>query len=1482
MSKEISNNTHTLPNQSNGIIPKNTHIAQNTRSDPDFLKTFKQQVQKITTRNVGEIEVAMPEIVIAYNKGVRKKINDTINTTLSKLNEVFKEDIDELANFAILGLGSLARGEMLPGSDFEFAILLDREFDPTSYLDAPYFQNFTFSLSKTLEQEGLIKMDEAGTHPNGYNHRNKLIGDVDQLFLFQKENFHKVDEKTYQDNPYLFTILGNPILLYTNDASKMNRIYEKYIHNINGIAKYGGFRLEHTANSLRDSLEKYSPLQSRYGKEKDSIFNPKYDFYRIPNLILDHLDLYYALEYDNNAEPRTTSLRLEKLHSKNSTLATSQLMRINSSYALAMYLRSISSKEIDLTSMKYQQYKRISDVIDKKLYKSLEIIYNEAISFSENHKQDKEYESSYIKGLKFKNDGNIESALREFSEAVSTDPLNYYGHHRKAQIERKLGEHDKASLTLESALKYTAGYIIEESKCLRLQGQVFEDRKLYAEAKEKYFQMIKVLLEDSDNYKASSDTPKTLLIKAFMGLSRLELDIEDRKKYEEAIHMIEKIAHFGNVKPQSTDDLNKDLRELSEDISNLIHNSYTKKRIRIKHLYQESNQEKQTPVIYQVIQQDLDLIDRKDSQGKIKDLLNYNNKPVCITSALAGMGKSQLAKKYAEENKNNYAITYFFDAAEGSNLDRQFKKLAQTLDKNFALLGIDKTLSKPQTKTEKVIKKVLETLSLMNKDFLLIFDDAKNLASIDKYIPKNNSQNNHHILITSRNLEFWQDTYVEGEYLHLNAFSREESILFLLRSKGISEESANVTTEFINKVIKVVDEESEQDHQMISAYHLAKHLEYHPLALGQAATIMRNKKISFDEHITNISKIDQDQNITNLIFRNIQQQNDLSYRVSEICGFLNNEEITHKIIKDIILHLAPQDTNFDDVINVLISNSIFIKNKKEDKSKEVSDSYIIHETAQEETISKLKNNPEYYKEIWVKTLTILINLIEQSASDDTSLRLKKHLTKAILGYQYIWQKLDNNDKALLVSAYEKFGISFSEASLSRLLIIAKYGNKELFEWLFEENEKNPQEPKLKLQDLTRLLYKATESGNLDLCKLLIDKGADIHAPDKWDAPIIFGAIENNNIDLCNFLIQEGAQVSANLNTGVTTLNRAIANNNLAMCELLIKEGADVNAIDHYKHSILHRAIDQNNQAICELLIEKGAKIDDTALNKAVNNNNFDLCDLLVNNMHQNDGYQGIINIALDLAVKNRNLPICELLLEKGADVSVINELYDINFSKLLIDRRNLNNAGKLGSDVLYQAIESNNLGLVKWLILEDNEIDINSFDQHGRTPLYVAENKNHTEISDWLESRKEINVNSMKSSMTALYRAAESGDIEVTQWLIQKGADVNKIATWNVSILYKALESGNIDLYKSLTENPNIDIHPSNRIENWGGFLLQKARDRGSIKDVRICDFLLTEGIDVNITNQNGRDNLALTSPSPSVRNATESSILNLSRGHSC
>ena len=147
---------------------------------------------------------------------------------------------------------------------------------------------------------------------------------------------------------------------------------------------------------------------------------------------------------------------------------------------------------------------------------------------------------------------------------------------------------------------------------------------------------------------------------------------------------------------------------------------------------------------------------------------------------------------------------------------------------------------------------------------------------------------------------------------------------------------------------------------------------------------------------------------------------------------------------------------------------------------------------------------------------------------------------------------------------------------------------------------------------TGLMYCAI-FGHLELCKLLISKGAKIHSGNE----LILFASGRGHYNIVNYFIENGANVNGCDECGHTPLQEAALCGCLKTISLLISKGADVNAKAKHDYFALWLASSRGHAEAVKLLIEKGADVNavtefgGTALMQACENNHIETVMLLL-------------------------------------------------------------------------------------------------------------------------------------------------------------------------------------------------------------------------------------------------------------------------------
>jgi ankyrin repeat protein len=119
---------------------------------------------------------------------------------------------------------------------------------------------------------------------------------------------------------------------------------------------------------------------------------------------------------------------------------------------------------------------------------------------------------------------------------------------------------------------------------------------------------------------------------------------------------------------------------------------------------------------------------------------------------------------------------------------------------------------------------------------------------------------------------------------------------------------------------------------------------------------------------------------------------------------------------------------------------------------------------------------------------------------------------------------------------------------------------------------------------------AAQKGHLEVCDLLLDHDADIHAKDDEDRTALLMAVAGNFGELATLLISKGADPNTvyvdDENASHNLLMDAIIVENEEFASLLTSSGADIYFVDDTKVSTLLQASHRGLEAIVEGLLEK--------------------------------------------------------------------------------------------------------------------------------------------------------------------------------------------------------------------------------------------------------------------------------------------------------
>jgi ankyrin repeat protein len=418
--------------------------------------------------------------------------------------------------------------------------------------------------------------------------------------------------------------------------------------------------------------------------------------------------------------------------------------------------------------------------------------------------------------------------------------------------------------------------------------------------------------------------------------------------------------------------------------------------------------------------------------------------------------------------------------------------------------------------------------------------------------------------------------------------------------------------------------------------------------------------------------------------------------------------------------------------------------------------------------------------------------------------------------------------------------------------------------------------------------------NRDAVRLLLQRKADVNAPQVDGTTALHWAVRSDDIEMADLLIRAGAQLTKANRQGVTPLQLAALNGSAQMLDKLIKAGADPNApLTQYKDTALMLAARTGRSDAVKVLLESGAKVNEketwggtTALMWAASEQHPAAVKLLLEhgadaNARSNfvgpangRGFEGRTPMAsqsgqkieefasgwmtpLMFAAREGDLESARALLDAGADVNAT--------------------AGD-GKNALSLAIFNGNYDLASELI--DRKADVNNTDTQRFTPLFWAVDRRNMETAPnfpWMVTQDPLplikklldagaNPNALVNNTprarmragsprivfaSALMRAAFSGDLELVRLLLDYKADPTVISSDGETMVSAAAGLGFIQGYskgKSAEERLAVvklfvelggDV---NQADDYGITPLMVA---GNMGDTAIIQYLVDRGADL-------------------------------------
>ena len=313
---------------------------------------------------------------------------------------------------------------------------------------------------------------------------------------------------------------------------------------------------------------------------------------------------------------------------------------------------------------------------------------------------------------------------------------------------------------------------------------------------------------------------------------------------------------------------------------------------------------------------------------------------------------------------------------------------------------------------------------------------------------------------------------------------------------------------------------------------------------------------------------------------------------------------------------------------------------------------------------------------------------------------------------------------------------------------------------------------------TKLIL-ALEDGDYNMCRSLVQLGADTNIRDTWGRTAVIWAALYGYDNIVQLLCGAGADLNIRDEWGHTAVMYAARMGELNIVQLLCDADAELNIVDDDGDGMtaVMFAAERGHEKIVQLVHEAGANTssrDDcgrSALDIAARKKNYPICLYLI---HTGADYSRTKNIILELAADHGDLTMTKFLIDGGADVTKAPVLYcssyngDLDQCQLWAQAgAAINKQNSSGYTPVNIAAKQGYKHLCEYFMKLGSDLNIS--DKEGLTPLYFM-----SQDGDNYLVRKLLDHGASVDSAGCLQVALDNYNQEVAATLIERGCDVNK------------------------------------------------------------------------------------------------------------
>jgi ankyrin repeat protein len=378
--------------------------------------------------------------------------------------------------------------------------------------------------------------------------------------------------------------------------------------------------------------------------------------------------------------------------------------------------------------------------------------------------------------------------------------------------------------------------------------------------------------------------------------------------------------------------------------------------------------------------------------------------------------------------------------------------------------------------------------------------------------------------------------------------------------------------------------------------------------------------------------------------------------------------------------------------------------------------------------------------------------------------------------------------------------------------------------------------------------------NLEMVKLLLDKGAKIKADNLADAAHGAQGDKEKALTIVTLLIARGADVRAA--GGEALINAAIANN-LEVVRLLLSKGSNPNARTESGVSVLMAVVPYDSLDSIRALLEAGADV------KATNENHETALMHAARSDHRTDTTTRVTLLKLlidqgsEVKARDKNgstvlhYAVANIMTEGGGFISrpeVVRVLLDNGAEPNARDDR--------GETALIRIAQTSRSSIEISRALIEKGTDVNLSNNQGVTALMFSAAAGQSELVQLLLDKGALLDARDNQGRTAMVHAVESGQAQVTELLAHKGADLALTpfkdeaglkASLHKSMLVRAVSYGKAEEVKTLLRS-GVDPNARTGPRNVPVLLIAS----GYSHDVEIVSLLLNSGANVDEADDQG------------------------------